>query len=386
MKKRLVIVGPVPPPYHGCSVAIEGMLQSGLGNDFEITHLDTTDRRNLNNLGRWDARNIALALGSLLCLAWLSVTKRPAVVYIPISQNAAGFFRDGMMILVGAWLGGAHVVVHLHGSAFERFYRASRAPYRRFVDLAMGRVARGIVLGEGLRGEFHRWLPDARIDVVPNGIALPGLDPGRRASRAGAAFTVVFLGNLLKFKGVTVVIEAAAGVLKRVPTARFRFAGRWTDDPMYRESAETIRSECMDMVQHSVNPGAFEFLGELDRDRVAALLMESDVLVLPSKDEGLPMVILEAMAAGIPVISSKSVGAIPDVVRDGETGLLVPPGDPEALSAAILRLMEDAPLREAMGKAGRARYEGNYSMSAWTDRLRRALRAGRAAQGSEGTL
>jgi glycosyltransferase involved in cell wall biosynthesis len=142
---------------------------------------------------------------------------------------------------------------------------------------------------------------------------------------------------------------------------------------MFGTSGEETRAECLLRIRQSGCEGAFEFLGEVDRDQVATLLAEADMLVLPSRDEGLPLVLIEAMAAGLPTIASAGVGAIPEVVLHGETGLLVPPGDVTALAHAIETLSVDQALRRRMGAAARARCERRYSLASWTEGLERVL-------------
>jgi glycosyltransferase involved in cell wall biosynthesis len=381
--KRLLVIGPVPPPYHGCSVATQLLLQSDLSRSFEVRHLDTSDRRNLDNLGTWDVRNIGLALGTIVHALGIVIRERPHVVYIPISQNPAGYLRDGCLILAFARLGRSSVVVHLHGSSFTRFYDRSSPLLRWFIDLSMRSAARGIVLGENLRSQLDRWFPGERLAVVPNGTELAGRVAAVASSRTagnggGEAVTVLFLGNLLLFKGVGDVIDAAVALLPRYPGLRFRFAGRWTRDPIFGASGEETRAECMRRIGRSGREDAFEFLGEVDRDSVARLLAEADMLVLPSWDEGLPLVLIEAMAAGIPTIASAGIGAIPEVVAHGETGLLVPPGDVAALARAIEALAVDRTMRQRMGAAARARCERRYSLASWSEGLERVLRGAEA--------
>jgi glycosyltransferase involved in cell wall biosynthesis len=108
--------------------------------------------------------------------------------------------------------------------------------------------------------------------------------------------------------------------------------------------------------------GAAELLGE--RSDVPELLAAADVFVLPSRSEGLPLSVIEAMAAGLPVVASR-VGGVPELVAGGETGMLVPPGDPEALAAALRALLDDAERRRALGAAGRRRAEAHFDLPAF---------------------
>jgi glycosyltransferase involved in cell wall biosynthesis len=101
-------------------------------------------------------------------------------------------------------------------------------------------------------------------------------------------------------------------------------------------------------------------------DQVKALLAEADIFVLPSQHEGLPMAILEAMAGGVPVIATP-VGAIGDAIRDGQTGLLVPPGDVGALAAALARLLDNAGLRHTLATNARARFEAMFTIERTAD-------------------
>lgn len=166
---------------------------------------------------------------------------------------------------------------------------------------------------------------------------------------------------------------AGGDEFSRYRNVRFRFVGRWAADPVFGDSAEAIRCECMAAVEHASRPEAFEFLGETDRNGVIDVLRTASIVVLPSRDEGLTLVLLEAMAAGVPVVSSAGIGAIPEVVEDGVTGILVLPGDRRQLIRALEGLIEDSSLRASMGAAGRRRCEERFSKSAWSEGLSRVF-------------
>jgi glycosyltransferase involved in cell wall biosynthesis len=362
-KKKILIIGSLPPPHHGCNVYVQQLLSSDLRRRFKIIHLDTSDRRSLDNISNWDLINVALAIKHMLILIFLCVRHRPDLAHLSISQNAVGYLRDGLFLflLKICTLAKTRIVIHLHGSYFREFYRGANPLLRRFVDGSLRCVSRAVVLGERLKPIFDRWLPPSRISVVPNGTPLrPSLNgkferPSRREKR------VIYLGNLYKFKGVLDIIQAAGLVLRSHPEVKFRFAGSWGQDPIFKIGAAQFRAECEAHIAQTGRTDRFEFLGELRGQDVVDYLLDGDVFVFPSHVEGMPLVILEAMAAGNPVISTKDVGAIPEVVRDGETGILVEKQNPPALAAALLELIENPQKRLAMGAAGRRRFEAHYT-------------------------
>lgn len=139
-------------------------------------------------------------------------------------------------------------------------------------------------------------------------------------------------------KGHASLIAAAGSVCRHFPDVIFVLIGEGHEQPRLKQQ-----------INEAALGKNFLFLGS--RKDIPELLACCDLSVLPSHSEGLPNAILEAMAAGLPVIAT-SVGGVPEVIEDGVTGLLVPPGDPAALSAAILRLLNDEDLRQRLASVG----------------------------------
>ena len=163
-----------------------------------------------------------------------------------------------------------------------------------------------------------------------------------------SALVIGAIGRLGRVKGVEYLLRAAAKVILKNPDAAFLIVGDGSQRGALEQLARSLH------ISHRV-----VFTGQ--RDDVPELLAVMDVLVLPSLYEGLPNAVLEAMAAGKPVIATR-VGGTPEAVEDGVTGLLVPPRDPEALAEAIIALLQDQERAEAMGRAGRARVEKHFSV------------------------
>ena len=176
----------------------------------------------------------------------------------------------------------------------------------------------------------------SKIAVVPNGVEIPPVPCVRRSPPR----RVVVVANLRPEKGHDVLIDAAGDVLTRFPDARFEFVG---DGPERDRLVARARGRGV--------LGALTFAGHTDQ--VGVRLGESDVFVLPSRSEALPNALLEAMAAGLPVISS-AIGGTTEVVDDQRTGLLVPAGDARALAGAICRIMASPLLAATLGEGARA--------------------------------
>jgi glycosyltransferase involved in cell wall biosynthesis len=222
-----------------------------------------------------------------------------------------------------------------------------RLLYNHAVDavIAISAGVRQALVRVGVRAE--------RIRVVPSGIDVAAFvvpEAERAAVRAGWGLAatdvvVVVVGALERRKGHAVLLAAARRLAPLAPELRYVFCGAGGEAERLAAAAAPL-------------DGAVRFAG-FRRD-VAACLAAADVVALPSLAEGLGVAALEAMAAGRAVLASR-VGGLAEVVVGGVTGLLVPPGDPEALAGGLLRLARDAELRARLGAAGRARVAAEYT-------------------------
>jgi glycosyltransferase involved in cell wall biosynthesis len=210
------------------------------------------------------------------------------------------------------------------------------------------------------------WPPLRRgVEVLVHGVVLEdyaGMRHRREAEReklglAPTSVVVSTVANLRREKGYPELMAAAADVLRREPSTVFLAAGQGTLEAQLR--AEHRRRHLGD---------GFRFLGQVDD--IPALLAASDVFVLPSRFEGTPIAIMEALCMGLPIVAT-TVGGIPEQVRDGEQGVLVPPRDPEALARALLTLVRDPELRSRMSEAAERR-GADYDIRRAAARMERA--------------
>ncbi len=327
------------------------VLAALLAGSRSLVHVDTSDHRPVGNVGRLDARNVLLAL--LHSRQLFAASRRPGrqVMYLPIAQGELGFLRDALFFEV-ARRRRMPVVVHLHGAAFGDFYRRTNSLMRWLIRRCLGRAERAIVLSDSLKRVFDGLVPEDRVFIVPNGIPSP-FTPARVRTSAGRK-AVLFLSNLSEGKGHLDLIEAASIVLSRRSDVDFTIAGEWPSQrERQRSQSKTQSLGIDDQVRFVPSPSGL---------RKTQLFQSADVFVFPPRQlEGQPVVLLEAMSHGIPVIATPR-GGIVDIVHDNRNGLLVPPGDPEALAHALNRLLDADALRLRLGQEGRRMYEAKHTI------------------------
>jgi glycosyltransferase involved in cell wall biosynthesis len=288
---------------------------------------------------------------TLANLAGLIRRERPDLIHAHTS-------KPGFLGRIAALGSGVPVIYTAHGFAFhDRISRAKRVAYATLERLAAATMTTKIVAVSdaerqmGLRFGVGR--PD-QILTVHTGIDLAPFDVAadRSALRASLgvpadAPLVGVVGRLIAQKAPLDFVRAVGIIHRARPDARFVWLG---GGPLKQEAENAARAAGID--------GVINFAGQ--RRDIPALLQTLDVFVLPSLWESFSLVLLEAMAARLPVVAT-SVDGNPEAVADGETGLIVPPSTPDALARGILRLLEDPALAHAMGQAGRQRVEREFN-------------------------
>jgi glycosyltransferase involved in cell wall biosynthesis len=250
-------------------------------------------------------------------------------------------FYSNVFGLPGAFLGGVGVRVasrrELNPDKSAAQIRLQRGAYRFAAQVVANSPSAARML-------FDEGVPQARVHVIPNGLDASAYSP--RPTR-GPIRRVVTVANLRPEKNHETLIVAAALAAPSCPELRYRIVG----DGSRRYDLEALaRTRGVDHI--------IEFTGH--RADVPAVLAESDLFVLPSRSEAFPNGVIEAMASGLPVVAS-AVGGLRDLIEPGRTGILVPPGDPQLLAAALKGLYENPDRAWEIGAAARAEVLARYS-------------------------
>ena len=272
------------------------------------------------------------------------------------------------------------VVVHtFHGHVLRGYFDPVRARAFRHLERTLARSTTALVaVSPQVRDDLVELdvAPATRFAVVRLGIELDqrvapasnGRVETRRVLGIGESpFTVGWIGRMTGIKRTDDVLLAFKSLRERGIDARLCLVGDGPD----RDEVER-RAHELGVMRETL------FLGY--QEQVASFFAAFDVFVLPSANEGTPVTAIEALAAGKPVVATR-VGGIPDVVRDGEDGFLVAPGDVEALADRLAQLATDDKLRERMGKAARSRVRERYSVERLVDDIDRLYRSLLEAEG-----
>jgi len=335
--RTIVMLGTSEETAGGVSAVIRSYRHAGLFERFPLTHIPT----HCDGSATDKFRRAVSALGRYL---WLLIRGRIALVHVHGASNAS--FRRKFPFIALAFVCRIPVIYHVHGGGFLQFHQRSGWLGRACIRLVLNRSARVIAVSDFWLDPLHGIAPRARIVRIYNPLSDPGLLDLPHASSPNPG--LLFLGRIDADKGINELLSAFAAVRSRIPGLHLEIGG----DGDLADAREVVR-------RLGIEAGV-TFHGWVDGSKRQELLQSAAAFVLPSYLEGLPMALIEAMAAAVPSIAS-AVGGVPDLVTDGVEGLLVQPRDAQALANAITRLFADDASRQQMGRRARERIRRDFS-------------------------
>lgn len=352
-KKLIVMLGIHPDSKEkgGISSVIDIYRSAGLFARWPIRYVGTMASGS-------DLTKIRVALAALASFVYLLLTRQVGLVHAQTASRAS-FWRKSIFMLL-ARLFRVPVILHMHGAEFEHFYRNECGPGRKaFVRYVLNGVDRVVVLSSQWQNVITSIAARARVETIVNPIPIPAAaaDARQREPR-----TLLFLGRFGKRKGIFDLLQALTIVKERFPDVRLRCGGDGDVPGVIARARELGLTEQV------------EVLGWVSGAAKERELERAAVYVLPSYAEGLPMGVLEAMAAGVPTITT-NVGGIPDAIEDGVQGFLVKPGDVQTLAARIVDLLAHDDLRARFGAAARAKAQEVFGTDRVIDRVEALYRS-----------
>lgn len=350
MATRIALITPPLDSSGGIGRLMSYVLASMPRTEAEIYVLDP---RGHSQRPIWSVFSLARAWVTLVALG---VARRVDVAHINMSSHGSSV-RKPIMLWTCRMLR-IPVILHLHASEYPAFFSTLPPLAKRFLRRTFAAADVVLVLGSQYREYVCNDLavPARKVRVLLNGSPGPDSAPVRAPRSGSEPLKILFLGRLGERKGVPELLAALADHRFDAVQWLATLAGDG-DVAHYRAQARALG-----LGERVRFPG---WVSTPDANR---LLLESDVLVLPSRAEGLPMSVIEAFAYGVPVVST-AVGAIGDIVEHGFNGLLVPAGDSAPLADALLTLLADDSLRRRLACNARRTWENELDIASYARKL-----------------
>ncbi len=347
-KLSIIMVGPALDSLGGIASVAASYRDAGLFQRSQVRYL-ASYRHPI-----WHDKIVRLVQSFFLLTAEL-LRHRVLLIHVHAASRGS-FWRKSLFIALGR-IFDVPIVLHIHSGEFVHFYTEECSSLQRaIIRWAMRSSDRVLCLASSWKTALGGIEPRARLQILPNPIAARRMLPKGLEERAARAKCVLFLGRLHEKKGVYELLRAWPRILLEYPHTYLVIAGEGDTERVRAEASK------LGIVSSVILPGWVT--GEIKDE----WLRRADILVLPSHAEGLPMCILEAMAAGVAVVATR-VGGVPDLIEHGVNGLLVEPGDVYALSTAVLLLLNDTSLRQQIAVTAHERVDREFEVGHVTELL-----------------
>lgn len=351
----------LPPPVHGSSIVGELVKESRIINSsFHGRYINLILSRKVNESGKANPKKMVRFVMIWFHLLGKLLHRKPDLCYYALTTTGAGLYKDVLLISLLS-LFRVKIIYHIHnkGVILARKKKLNHILYRfvfknRYV----------ILLSRHLYYDIEAYVPEDRVYYCPNGIKDYQPSAALLTLLEDRPFNILFFANLIEEKGVFVLVEACSILKDRGYSFQCDFIGGEGDVSEKQFNA---------FVQEKGLEKQVKYLGKRYGRLKEMAFEQADVFALPSRYDCFPLVVLEAMQHSLPVITAYE-GGMPDMVDEGSTGFLLPRyDDAEALAGRIELLMSDPALRKQMGGNGRIKYEQNFTLPIFEQRLNHIL-------------
>lgn len=352
----MIFLGQLPPPCHGAAVMNLKSLNLFYGRYLYIRTINLSRATSLDDVGAISFLKILKILFLYIKIIIVLVRFRPKSCYFAFCPSGAAYYRDVIIASI-LKLFRIKIIYHLHGRGLKNGNRWIKFKLNKFVFSNSDVIHLSHVFWQELDGFINK----ERFWVVPN--CAEDLAECTRSRGHSEPVNFFYFSNFVRGKGVLYLLEAAKQLYREGINCRITLAGGWSDLQLKEEIEEWKKRNSA-----LLESGFVDFRGPLlNQDRIE-FIREGDVMVFPSYIDTFPLVVLESLSAGKPVIAS-ATGAVPEILADGECGLIFPEHDIDALLAGMKAVVDDRALLELLGSAARARYVNFYREDAYSSCL-----------------
>lgn len=336
----------------GISTLIGEILNSGLKDEFAIDYIESQaeDFKDFDKL--------ILALKAIFLFVVKILTKNPKLVYVHIGSNAS-LYREPFFIVL-AKIFGKKTVAHFHAGDVDEYLEKQSKIGRKFISWAISLSDKLIAVSKDSANKLQKLAPKNKIEIIHNAIdTKPFAFSPKRFEDRGENVQILFVGAMGKLKGETDLADAVKILAEKHTNFRVSFLGF---------GSENLENYCKKLEIEKF----IEFVGAVSSSERFAFFEKADIFVLPTYAEAMPMSVIEAMAAGLPIVST-TVGGIPELVGEAEEGFLVEPANVEKIAEKLSILIESKELRVKMGEKAREKVGKQLDFRVYTEKLRNCL-------------
>lgn len=369
-KPRVLFVGTLPPPVHGSAVVSLQIKDSKLINDsFRCDWVNLGTSRRMDEIGKRTLAKPFRFIGSWLRTLWLLMTHRYALCYLAITCHGIGFLKDAPFVLLCKFFR-RKIIIHQHNKGMSK--DLDRWPYRWLLPLCY-KNAKVVLLSWYLYPDIEKVVNKKDVFICPNGIkvqetkssrAQESLETWYLEPETNSVPRLFFLSNLMESKGVLVLLDA----LKILKDKEYAFVCDFVGGETKEIDAQRFNEE---VKKRDLNEIVIYHGKKYDREK-RSIFRKADIFVHPTMDDCFPLVLLEAMELGKPIVTT-AIGGIPDIVEDDVTGLISLAGDARSLADCLGRLLKDKDLAYQFGKNGRKKLFDNYREEVFEKRMKDIL-------------
>jgi glycosyltransferase involved in cell wall biosynthesis len=351
---RVLALLQLPPPTHGVAVLNAFVARSRrLHDQFMLRVEEVQVAREISDIKRATLQKLGRTIAICCRVAWALVTFRPDLVYFSLPPDGPSFLL-GCILIAMSRATARNMLIHLHGRGVAAGARGWRKPLYRWV-LGRGLI---VILSPSEYADINAFVTADRVRFLPN--AIPDEAGSTLARERTGTPLIAYISNLLPSKGALVLVEA----LRQVHATGKVFAAKLAG----AETAELTAIQICKAIDSAGLASCVEYVGPVYGAEKDKFLRAADILSVPTYRDAFPLIVLEGMCYSLAVVSTRE-GAIPEMIEDGVSGLLVPPKDADALAAAIVKLLSDAPLRDRLGEEARKRYEQKFCMETFENNI-----------------
>jgi len=359
--QKILFLVQLPPPIHGSSVINKSIKDSKIINShFETRYVDISPAKNMTDIGKFSLSKVSLTFRIFFRAISAYIKFKPNLVYLTLSPHGLAFYKDSFLSLVLKALG-AKMVFHMHGKGIVS--SASKSFLKRNFYQAVFRRVSVITLSPLLNSDIFG-IADMRMPInsVANGINSQKL---KKDSVQSDIVVFGFLSNFVPSKGLETIIHAATDLHREGYTnIECKFIGGFRSLD-YEDHIRKMVAESPDV--------RFCFTGPLFGEEKIKELSNGDVFVYPTENDCFPLVVLEAMSLGLPVIASDQ-GALPEIIDHGITGEILKSNSPSELAAVMKKFIDDKNYRLELGANGKEKFLKKYTQEKFEKNLINALK------------